>query len=193
MFCPKCRTENPDDGKFCRKCGNDISAVSDAKKDKPFVLEDWANTNMAFVIGAGESDDGKKKVSWESAMGRLFLGIAFIVVSAILAFQPSGIGWWFWLMIPGFLSLGAGTAQILRITYGTNPNAAIDQGREEKQISNEEKSALPPKQTEYASDVADTDYKTGDLVPPGVAEGTTRHLEMDPEGETMTLPKDKTD
>ncbi|MGI8670151.1 MAG: zinc-ribbon domain-containing protein, partial [Aridibacter sp.] len=23
MFCPKCGTQNPENGKFCRKCGTD--------------------------------------------------------------------------------------------------------------------------------------------------------------------------
>ncbi len=35
-------------------------------------------------------------------------------------------------------------------------------------------------------------YDTGDLTsPPSVIEGTTRHLEMNPEGETMSLPKNE--
>ena len=47
--------------------------------------------------------------------------------------------------------------------------------------------SLPPPQTEWAA--PESRYKTGDLVPPSVAEGTTRHLEIDSEGQTMTLPK----
>ncbi|MDD5457758.1 MAG: DUF4352 domain-containing protein [Candidatus Margulisbacteria bacterium] len=27
MFCQKCGTQNPDDGKFCSKCGNDLKSV----------------------------------------------------------------------------------------------------------------------------------------------------------------------
>ena len=47
--------------------------------------------------------------------------------------------------------------------------------------------SLPPKQTEYVA--PESRYKTGDLVPPSVTDSTTRHLEMNSEGETMTLPK----
>ena len=32
-------------------------------------------------------------------------------------------------------------------------------------------------------------YNTGDLVPPSVTDNTTRHLEIDKDGETMTLRK----
>jgi ribosomal protein L40E len=30
MFCPKCGTQNPVTGKFCRSCGTDLATVSDA-------------------------------------------------------------------------------------------------------------------------------------------------------------------
>jgi hypothetical protein len=47
--------------------------------------------------------------------------------------------------------------------------------------------ALPPPQTEWAQ--PESRYKTGDLVPPSVTDATTRHLEIDSEGQTMALPK----
>ena len=40
MFCPKCGVKNPDDGKFCRKCGTDLNLVSDAIKGKLEVKTD---------------------------------------------------------------------------------------------------------------------------------------------------------
>ena len=36
---------------------------------------------------------------------------------------------------------------------------------------------------------ADSRYRTGDLAPPSVTDSTTKLLELDPEGETTTLPK----
>ena len=47
--------------------------------------------------------------------------------------------------------------------------------------------ALPPKQTAFV--YPESRFKTGDLVPPSVTDTTTRHLEVNSEGETMTLPK----
>jgi hypothetical protein len=48
--------------------------------------------------------------------------------------------------------------------------------------------SLTPAQSDFISP-AESRYKTGDLVPPSVTEGTTRHLDIDSEGKTMTLPK----
>ena len=48
---------------------------------------------------------------------------------------------------------------------------------------------LPPTQTEFVKPQSSI-YDTGELItPPSVTEGTTRHLEINKEGETMTLPK----
>ncbi|MFN2501427.1 MAG: zinc-ribbon domain-containing protein, partial [Pyrinomonadaceae bacterium] len=30
MFCPKCGSQNPETGKFCRSCGTDVGGVSSA-------------------------------------------------------------------------------------------------------------------------------------------------------------------
>ena len=32
MFCQKCGTQNPDDGKFCSKCGNDLKSTIQAER-----------------------------------------------------------------------------------------------------------------------------------------------------------------
>ena len=56
-------------------------------------------------------------------------------------------------------------------------------------IGNQPNQALPPVQTEYIRPQGSI-YETGDLVvQPSVTENTTRHLEINTEGETMTLPK----
>lgn len=91
------------------------------------------------------------------------------------------------MLIPAFTSLGAGVAQFIQlrksekggVMYSSSPGA----------ISPAQNTALPPPQTQWVS--PDSRYKTGDLAPPSVTDGTTRHLEMDSEGKTMSLPKDK--
>jgi hypothetical protein len=55
------------------------------------------------------------------------------------------------------------------------------------QLGGPSQSALPPNQTAYVE--PESRFKTGDLVPPSVTDNTTRHLEMDSEGQTMALPK----
>jgi len=174
MFCPKCGTQNPETGKFCRSCGTDLGNVSDALTGK-------------LQAGVPLVDRKGKPVSYERAIVKLFTGLAFIAVAIALAVTGNGRGWWFWFLIPAFTSLGAGVAQYIQLrklekglpVYSPNiaPNA----------LGGSSQAALPPNQTNYVQ--PESRYKTGDLVPPSVTDNTTRHLEMDSEGRTMALPK----
>jgi rRNA maturation endonuclease Nob1 len=178
MFCPKCGTKNPDNGKFCRSCGTDINVVSAALTGK-------LDSQNAFLC----TDKKGKPISWESAFGKLFTGLAFVGVTIALANSAMGTGWWFWMLIPAITMIGAGVAQIVQIKTNEKAKAEFSANVIERELFSNRMTELPPNQTEYISPVADTEYKTGDLVPPSVTDNTTRHLEMDSEGETMTLPK----
>ena len=177
MFCPKCGTKNPDDGKFCRKCGTDLSPVSEALSGKSPNYTKTGKTHR------------KSNYSWESAMGKLFMGAAFLVIAVILGVTGAagGHAWWYWMLIPAFAMLGTGTAQVLQMTYG-QPQVLLTEQRQ-PQIEIGQNRALPEGQTEFVSPESKQRYDTGDLVPPSVVEKTTRHLELDKEGKTMTLPE----
>ncbi len=181
MFCPKCGTKNPENGKFCRNCGTDLNLVSEAISGKPALRQEQELT-----------DCKGKKVTFEGAMGKLFMGIAFLIVSVALAVTGIGKSWWFWMLIPAFSMLGAGIAQIIQIRqkkYQPVTNFASNaQNNFQPQTNYAE---LPPNQTEYVSPQK-SKFETGEFVerPPSVTERTTRHLEMNREGETMNLPKD---
>lgn len=175
MFCPKCGTQNPETGKFCRSCGTDLGNVSDAltgKLAKPRQMLDRKG----------------KPLSWEGAITKIFTGLAFLAVAVALAFTRMGAGWWFWMLIPAFGSLGAGIAQWVQLKKSEQSSASFSGSYRPELDSPPQSPSLPPTQTSYVSPV-ESRYKTGDLVPPSVTEGTTKHLEMDSEGETMTLPK----
>ena len=187
MFCPKCGKENPDDGRFCRKCGRNLSDIS-VEGPKQFNLEDKVQETIgaAFVIG----EKRKKKGTWEAAMGTLFMGVAMTVIAFILAFQPMGQDWWFWLLIPGFLMIGSGCAQIIKIERGVVETEPVISPDTPRPIESQEQSALPPKQTTFVSEESPERYQTGEVVPASVTEGTTRHLEFDPESQTTKLEED---
>ncbi len=178
MFCPKCGTKNPDTAKFCRKCGTDLANIPDA-------LSGTLSKNK------GHRKHKKSKSGWESAIGNLSMGVAFITVACILGITGAGRGWWFWMFIPALGMIGAGVSKIIAIKQAEKEKISLDLPDYSSQIASSENEALPPKQTEFVTNIPDGKYDTGDLVPPSVVENTTRHLELDKEGETMTLPKDK--
>lgn len=189
MFCPKCGTQNPDKGKFCRSCGTDLSPVSEALSGKTNnKMPDFGITATIQPLNFKGHKD--KPISWEGAITKFFMGLAFIVVSIVLAVTGMGKGWWFWLLIPAFGMIGSGIAQYIQLkkTEQYQQNSSLSPPPAQNVISSPpQNSALPPPTPEYIA--PETRYKTGDLVPPSVTDGTTRHLEINSEGKTMTLPK----
>jgi len=174
MFCPKCGTQNPETGKFCRSCGTDLGNVSQA-------LSGQLPTAPAQLL-----DHKGKPVSIERAVVKLFTGLAFIAVAIALMVTGNGRGWWFWLLIPAFTSIGAGVAQYLHIRSARKIPPSYS-AASNQQLYGQNAAALPPNQTAYVE--PESRFKTGDLVPPSVTDATTRHLDIDSEGQTMTLPK----
>lgn len=171
MFCPKCGQQNPETGKFCRSCGTDLGNVSQALSSPPATLT-----------------KPKKAAGCEAAYTQIFMGVAFVAIAIILGVTGKGSGWWFWMLIPACVMLGNGISKIVQYKNeqqaGRNGLAATVTA---SVIETLDKQALPPQQTNFVN--PESRYKTGDLVPPSVTDSTTRHLEIDSEGQTMTLPK----
>ena len=176
MFCPKCGTQNPETGKFCRSCGTDLGNVSQALSGRPI--------NQPAPL----FDRKGKPINYERAIVKLFTGIAFIAVAIALALTGNGRGWWFWMLIPAFTSLGAGVAQYVQLRKAEKGLPVYSPIIPNSQLGAMSQSALPPNQTTYVE--PESRFKTGDLVPPSVTDNTTRQLEMDSEGQTMALPKE---
>jgi len=173
MFCPKCGQKNPEGGRFCRGCGTDLGDVSGALTQK--------------AAAAALSCDKGKPITYERAIGKIFTGLAFVAVAIALAFSKMGSGWWFWMLIPAFGALGSGVAQYMQIRRYEKGNAAFIGGMPNQITSAPASYGLPDRAPEPA--VVESRYKTGDLVPPSVTDSTTRHLEIDQEGQTRPLSK----
>lgn len=172
MFCQKCGQQNPETGKFCRACGTDLGnvtqALADAKPTQPL-------------------DRKGRPINWEGALTTMFMGLAFLIVSIILGVSGMGRGWWFWMLIPGLMMLGSGIAKYVQLKKLEQSRGTLTAIVTDNVIETLQNQALPPQQTQFVS--PESRYKTGDLVPPSVTDSTTRHLEIDSEGKTMTLPK----
>ena len=183
MFCPKCGTNNPDDGKFCRSCGVDLGNVNAAISGQLATTDD--SSCMTGRRGKPKNADDL----FADAMKSIVTGVGFIVVSGVLYMTNVANGRaWFWaLLIPAFTFLAKGISDYLK-------SRRMDRARESypqvtvNQVGGVHPSTLPPARTSFVAP-AESRYETGDLVPPSVTDNTTRHLEMENEGETMTLPK----
>ena len=189
MFCPKCGTKNPDDGRFCRKCGTDLGNVTAALggANSPAHLRDSSSVKLDKK-GRVISNDPTE--IYGNAIKQILAGVGFLVVAIALLVTDvaGGNSWWWAMLFPAFGSLSKGVSDYMKSKH--MEQRQINMIPEPKKVINQspEKSALPPSNTDYVP--ADfPNYQTGDLVPPSVVENTTRHLEMDKEGETMTLPK----
>ena len=168
MFCPKCGTQNPETGKFCRSCGTDLGNVSQALTGKP------ACSAALLPLTAKASRSATRR-----AIVKMFTGLAFIAVAIALAVTGNGRGWWFWMLIPAFTSLGAASPSMFSCeklekglpVYSSDRSRPIDSAVAAMRLC---------RQTKPAYVQPESRYKTGDLVPPSVTDNTTRHLEMDP-------------
>lgn len=169
MFCPKCGIENPDNGKFCRSCGTDLGVVSTALEGKA-------------PIAAYTVDPRKRAVSWQNAITKTATGVAFLVVSLILGItgKIGADNWWFWLLIPAFVLLSSGIAQIFQLKKVEKIEAGFLQKDSPNLISGaQNKNSLLPAQTDFSMPPRQSIYDTDDLViQPSVTENTTRHLEI---------------
>lgn len=173
MFCPKCGQQNPETGKYCRGCGTDLGNVSSALASQP--------QSHALVDKKG------KPIHWEGAITKFATGVAFLIISIVLAFSRMGQSWWFWMLIPAFTMMGSGIAQYIQLRKLEKGLPIYVPGDSQGSLSARAKNALPSPQTEWVA--PESRYKTGDLTPPSVTDHTTRHLELDSEGRTMALPK----
>jgi hypothetical protein len=164
LYCPKCAAPNLESAKFCRACGADISLL-------PQVVSGQLAARLETEEGQKERRPHRRKKqetpSIEKAIRSLFSGIAFVLVAfAAKSWAPAGNIWWFWLLIPALMNLGAALTYYMRSRDEQNRNVQQEISATPTQFQPSRRvSALPPRDT-------------GDLLdqPPSVTEATTRHL-----------------
>lgn len=185
MFCPKCGTQNPETGKFCRSCGTDLGNVSAVLSGNlpPAVTDHGA----IHLHNEAKRRSDPNEVYGDSVKA-ILSGLGFLIVAVVLAVTNVAAGrvWWWAMLFPAFSFLAKGVADHMKYRKMSAALSPATQSMAD-QLRDAGNSQLSAGQTDYVS--PSSAYKTGELVPPSVTEGTTRHLERDSEGETMMLPK----
>ena len=192
MFCPKCGQQNPETGKFCRGCGTDLGNVSAALASSSENRSPGFGMIQPMQFQDSKGDEVRRTEPSEiygDGIRSIISGIGFFIVSMVLLFTNVAKGgrWWWAMLFPASTFLAKGISDYLkskkmeqsRMSFSTHSPTPLN--------SQPPRATLPPQQTAWVS--PESRYTTGDLAPPSVTENTTRHLEMDSEGKTMTLPK----
>ena len=171
MFCPKCGTQNPDDGKFCRSCGVDISNVGAALSGE---LATTSAAGCEPVFSRSEARRRRRDPDGMYADGIRSIIAAFgfgaVSVALLLTGVAGGRAWWWAMLFPAFFAFARGVSDIVRSNRMSQSRATGFASPTGNMIGSSGSGAsLPPSQTEYVTP-SESRYKTV-------------------EGETMTLPK----
>ena len=130
---------------------------------------------------------------WTAGLRNTIMGVGFLIVSIVLLLTnvAGGRAWWWAMLFPAFSLLASGIGNLSKAKRLEKKNSQNEFQTESPALFAQPplNPILPPSQTDYIA--PDSRYKTGELVPPSVIEGTTRHLEINSEGDTMTLPQKK--
>ncbi len=185
MFCPKCGQQNPETGRFCRSCGTGLQNVSAALTG---ALPDTSARSGRRRLRHDPAKRNDPNELYGEAVKAIISGVGFFIVAIVLLTTNVARGerWWWAMLFPAFFALSKGISDLFKYRNMRSLNAAVVPVEASLSVS-ADPAALPPMQAEFVP--ANQRYKTGDLVPPSVTETTTRHLELDSEGQTMTLPK----
>lgn len=204
MFCPKCGNKNPEDGKFCRSCGVDLTNVSAALngslQQRSPGLDDDMMAGMGvdnwFDSSMTEPKDAQRRTDPNEVFGdgvkSIISGAGFLIVSLALLFTgvAGGRVWWWAMLFPAFTFFAKGISDILktrRMEKSRLSSASVERSFFSRAG---ETTTLPPVSTDYAQSKASR-FETGDLVPPSVTDSTTKLLDKDVKAQAHSFGRDR--
>lgn len=153
MFCPKCAAQNVDGAHFCRSCGANISLVPQALNGQLGQAQPPSENIDPYVSRYRRG----RELTIDNALKNVFVGIGFLIVAIALS-RSIGAGWWFWMLIPAFATMGRGVGQFIRLREAQN-RAAL---------------APPPVNRSFVEPPRPREELRNPVG--SVTEGTTRHL-----------------
>jgi hypothetical protein len=173
MFCPKCGNENPNEAKFCRGCRANLANVLAVVDDEVSVYT-WPQKVDADEL-------------YSSSLRNTVLGLGVLLLSVMLFFVTGQSPYWVLLIVPSVVVFAVGVSGIVRAQDLNKKKAAL---ASEPLLNHSNVNQLGQGRPDYIKPEPAFDYETNELLEtPSVVEDTTRQLEMNSEGETMTLPK----
>lgn len=193
MFCPKCGTKNPDDGKYCRSCGVDLGNVSAALAGKKPSMLGGLDQDLGLGLASDDFAEKRRRNNPDEVYGdgvkAIISGVGFLIVSIALFTTgvAGGHAWWWAMLFPAFSFLAKGISDLVKAKRMASSRALSSTVHQNTIGGPQASESLPPAMTNFVA--PESRYKTGDLVPPSVTDSTTKLLELDTEGQTMTLPK----
>ena len=104
MYCPNCASQNTDDGKFCRTCGANLSLVPQALTGE---LPERRRRRHRRNRAQSRTPDLSHGVQ------KAFGGFSFLFIALVLCLLRRY--WGVWMLIPGFMALGKGIAEIIAV------------------------------------------------------------------------------
>jgi hypothetical protein len=164
MFCPQCASPIDGTQKFCRACGANVSLV-------PQALTGQLPPAAPTMGGRRRHPRHRQEtpVSIEQAASTFFTGLGFVFVAfAVRYFAPAGQIWWFWLLIPAFVSMGKGIGTYLKWKeLQRAPQSPPPASHEANAVA-----APPP-----AAELSPAPTTSQLAAPVSVVEHTTKHLD----------------
>ena len=176
MYCPNCGSDNPTDGKFCRRCGTGLAAVSAALQQKP-----------------GDSSVAKPKLvelikGYHSGQHKMMFGGGSVALGAgaVVFLLLTGFWGFFWIFFWVFMGLfGSGADQFRRgwsrWSRASSELKALGYEKPPSEIAAKAEFESRPSSESRQTTALPTRFDLSG--PPSVVESTTRHLETRDENE----------
>jgi hypothetical protein len=167
MYCPNCGLQNQAGSKFCKQCGTNLAAVSDALSGK--LKQPESSKELVKLIK--EFQSGRRKAVQGAA---LFGGGIVIMILLTIARMPMRTSFWIisWMFLWGIIEFAMG---ISKWVASSGELKALGYWGEQPVLHNSDQKR-PSAQLKVVT--AGEDYSTGPLSQPGsVTEDTTRRLE----------------
>ena len=178
MYCPRCGTQNNDDGvRFCRACGEALAVVSSAMtKPKSWHLRLARNVEDYLV--------SKNQRNAEASIVSAVAGLAFLIAGIANIIEKGEVwGYGAFMIISGLASFALGALEWRRYRRG-DPDYPTEPGRKRGDLSIYKRSPYPTQPDSLPANT--TPQLTSQIpqrfaTPPSVTESTTKRLDAVPQ------------